>query len=348
MVVAAEIEALIRRYYGERTTEAHLLMARVPEGARLVATPSVPWPTVVMRNVWVLPGVPEVFRMKLPHVRGELGGGAPFFSRAVFTRLDEGDLKPLLDRVVAAHGDVEIGSYPKWHDAEYRTKLTFDGLDEARVRAARDAFVAGAARGGPRPRLSSRRRRHPRSWRRHRRHRAIRGARGRPRSAWPAPCSGAPHAPRRSTCPGPPSARASAPSTRASPRSATPTCSPSCSAPASPGRPVGLVAAGLLERVGGLDGARRASAPPRSPSTRAWAQPRPLRIAAALELGRRCLRRAAHSLGPLDHSAAVAARLGPALATARARGDVARRPRRQEPRARSTRKVAQGGLHRPR
>ncbi len=142
VVAAAEIEELIRRYYGERTTESHLLMARIPEGARLVASPSIPWPTVVMRNVWVLPGVPEVFRMKLPHVRGELAGGVPFFSRAVLTRLDEGDLKPLLDRVVAAYGDVEIGSYPKWHDPEYRTKLTFDGLDEARVRAARDAFVA--------------------------------------------------------------------------------------------------------------------------------------------------------------------------------------------------------------
>jgi molybdenum cofactor synthesis domain-containing protein len=147
VVVAPEVEGLIRRYYGERVTEGHLLMARIPAGARLVASAAVPWPTVVMRNVWVLPGVPEVFQMKLPHVRGELGGGAPFFSLAVYTRLDEGDLKPLIDRVVAAHGAVEIGSYPKWHDAEYRTKLTFDGLDEPAVVAACDAFVAGLPAG---------------------------------------------------------------------------------------------------------------------------------------------------------------------------------------------------------
>jgi molybdenum cofactor synthesis domain-containing protein len=143
VVMAPEMERMIRAYYGARCTEDHLLMARVPEGARLVSTPAVPWPTVVMRNVWVLPGVPEVFRMKLPHVRGELEGSAPFVSVAVLTTLDEGDIKPLLDRVVAAHPEVEIGSYPKWHDPEYRTKLTFDGLDLARVHAARDAFVAG-------------------------------------------------------------------------------------------------------------------------------------------------------------------------------------------------------------
>jgi molybdenum cofactor synthesis domain-containing protein len=142
VTVAPEIEGMIRRYYAERITEGHLLMARIPEGARLVSSTAIPWPTVVMRNVWVLPGVPEVFQMKLPHVRADLGGGTPFISLAVYTRLDEGDLKPLLDRVVAAHAEVEVGSYPKWHDPEYRTKLTFDGLSEARVRAARDAFVA--------------------------------------------------------------------------------------------------------------------------------------------------------------------------------------------------------------
>ncbi|MFT3774560.1 MAG: competence/damage-inducible protein A [Minicystis sp.] len=147
VVMAPEVERLIRGYYGERCTDGHLLMARVPEGARLVASDAIPWPTVVMRNVWVLPGVPEVFRMKLPHVRSELSGGTPFVSHAVYTTLDEGDIKPLLDRVVAEHGAVEIGSYPKWHDPEYRTKLTFDGLDPARVHAARDAFVAGLPAG---------------------------------------------------------------------------------------------------------------------------------------------------------------------------------------------------------
>jgi molybdenum cofactor synthesis domain-containing protein len=141
VVVAAEIERLIRRHYGDRATDNHLLMARVPEGARLVTTAAVPWPTVVMRNVWVLPGVPEVFQMKIAHIRSELGGGTPFCSLAVYTRMDEGDLKPLLDRVVATHAAVEIGSYPKWHDPDYKTKLTFDGLDEAAVRAARDAFM---------------------------------------------------------------------------------------------------------------------------------------------------------------------------------------------------------------
>jgi hypothetical protein len=56
--------------------------------------------------------------------------------------MDEGDLKPLLDDVVARFPDVDIGSYPKWLDPSYKTKLTFDGRDVLRVDAARDALLA--------------------------------------------------------------------------------------------------------------------------------------------------------------------------------------------------------------
>jgi hypothetical protein len=46
---------------------------------------------------------------------------------------------------------VDVGSYPKWLDPTYKTKLTFDGRDDARVQAARDAFVATLPPGEPQP-----------------------------------------------------------------------------------------------------------------------------------------------------------------------------------------------------
>src|SRR6185503_15579068 len=114
VTTCAEIEVLLRQYYGERLTEGHLLMARIPEGARLVSSDKMPWPTVVMRNVWMLPGVPEIFKLKIAQIRADLAGDAPFISMAVFTTLDEGQIKELLDRVVIEHREVEVGSYPKW------------------------------------------------------------------------------------------------------------------------------------------------------------------------------------------------------------------------------------------
>lgn len=146
VVGSPEIEATLRGYYGDRITEGHLAMAKVPDGSRLSRRPGGVWPAIIKENVWILPGVPQIFAMKMERVRDELQTGTSWTSLAVNTTLDEGDLKEHLDRVVVAHPDVDVGSYPTFGDARYRTRLTFDGLDAAVVKEARDAFVAGLAK----------------------------------------------------------------------------------------------------------------------------------------------------------------------------------------------------------
>jgi molybdenum cofactor synthesis domain-containing protein len=152
VVSSPEMESMLRAHYEERITAGHLRMALVPEGAALESTEEVRWPTIRLANTWLLPGIPEVFRMKLPVVVAFLtraGTRPPFVSRAVYVKMDEGELKPLLDRVVADFPDVAVGSYPKWLDPTYLTKLTFDATDAERVRAAEVAFVALLPRGEP-------------------------------------------------------------------------------------------------------------------------------------------------------------------------------------------------------
>src|SRR5579859_4224097 len=149
VVSSPEMEAMLRAHYKERCTPGHLRMALVPEGASLEVTAEVTWPTIRFDNTWLLPGIPEVFRMKLPVALAHVRGGQAFVSRAVYVKMDEGELKPLLDRAVDRFPDVSIGSYPAWRDPAYRTKLTFDGRDGARVLAARDAFVATLPQGEP-------------------------------------------------------------------------------------------------------------------------------------------------------------------------------------------------------
>jgi molybdenum cofactor synthesis domain-containing protein len=154
VVSSPEMEQMLRDHYRERTTEGHLRMALMPDGAALETTQTVRWPTTRLHNVWVMPGIPEVFRMKMQvvveKIAARLGAAAQaFVSRAVYTKMDEGDLKPLLDAIVAAFPDVAVGSYPKWMDPAYKTKLTFDGRDPSRVDAARDAFVKTLPAGEP-------------------------------------------------------------------------------------------------------------------------------------------------------------------------------------------------------
>jgi molybdenum cofactor synthesis domain-containing protein len=143
------MERLLRNAYGDRTTDGHLRMALVPDGAVLATTPEILWPTVVFKNIWILPGVPEIFRMKLAVVRAWVQGPEKFISKAVFTKMDEADLKPLLDAVVSEHPDVDVGSYPKWFDATYKTKITFDSRSGERVEAAVERFLASLPKGEP-------------------------------------------------------------------------------------------------------------------------------------------------------------------------------------------------------
>jgi molybdopterin-biosynthesis enzyme MoeA-like protein len=149
VVAEPRLEKLLRHHYGDAMNENHLLLANVPAGARQLTIGRSAWPLTVFRNVWILPGVPEIFRMKLAIVEEHLEGGAPFVSRAVFTKLDEAELKPLLDTIVARHPDVDVGSYPRWQHPQYETKITFDGTDPDAVERAFEDFQKQLPDGEP-------------------------------------------------------------------------------------------------------------------------------------------------------------------------------------------------------
>lgn len=135
-------EKMIRDYHGDRTTEAHLRMANMPEGAEMIRSSNAPWPTVVIENVFVLPGVPEIFELKLADLRKRLDEGYEFHSQAVYTLCDEGEIAGLLERIAEQFPGVMVGSYVKWQAEDYRTKLTFDGTDPKSVAKAADMLVA--------------------------------------------------------------------------------------------------------------------------------------------------------------------------------------------------------------
>jgi molybdenum cofactor synthesis domain-containing protein len=144
-----EMEAMLREHHGERLKEGHLRVARVPTGATQIKADKIKWPVTVFNNVWILPGVPQIFKIKLEIIRERLGVDRPFVSRAVFSNLDEGTLKPMLDEVVAEYPAVDVGSYPTWEDLGYKTKLTFDGKDADAVEIAVQTFVAKLPEGEP-------------------------------------------------------------------------------------------------------------------------------------------------------------------------------------------------------
>jgi molybdenum cofactor synthesis domain-containing protein len=138
------LEKALRDYYGERLQERNLRMADVPDGSHFVDGDHPSWPVVAMKNVYILPGVPEIFRRKFSSIKARFAE-TPFHLRSVFTSKEEGHIAHELDRIVATHA-VQVGSYPTFA-GDYKVKVTIESKDAAAVQAATDDLVAalGAA-----------------------------------------------------------------------------------------------------------------------------------------------------------------------------------------------------------
>ena len=138
--MVAALRAMHARHHpGEDLPEVALRMAQLPEGTRLLGDPH--FPTPVVENVVMLPGVPSFFRYQFEHV-APLLEGEPFHLVCLYLRPGEDRLAVALDLVARANPDVEIGSYPRFDDADHRVRVTLEGRARVRVLAAARAVLA--------------------------------------------------------------------------------------------------------------------------------------------------------------------------------------------------------------
>ncbi len=120
-----ELEAKVRGYWGDKLELANLRLADVPEGAELAYGTGDVWPVVVYRNVYILPGVPALFRRKFVDIRDRFRS-EPVSVARVYVDADEGQIAKDLDAVVAAFPAVRIGSYPRFSEKEFRVLITLE------------------------------------------------------------------------------------------------------------------------------------------------------------------------------------------------------------------------------
>jgi len=132
---------ILERHLGSRVTDAHLKMAEVPEGAELVSGGALRFPTILARNVYVLPGVPEIFRQKFEALR-ERFRDAPIHLRNVFVRIGEGTLADHLNRVLGEFPALLLGSYPEFSNPDYKVKVTLESRDRAYLEKALAELLA--------------------------------------------------------------------------------------------------------------------------------------------------------------------------------------------------------------
>jgi len=129
------IESRLREFYKDNVNDARLKMSEVPEGAELLVDGRLGFPTVKCENVYILPGIPELFEQKFETLK-ERFAATPYRLRVVYTRDGEGSIAEHLNATLAAFPDLLLGSYPKLGHPEYAVKLTLESKDETYVERA--------------------------------------------------------------------------------------------------------------------------------------------------------------------------------------------------------------------
>lgn len=146
VVLVPRIVASLERAFGEKQVPAEALrLAEAPAGSRELESPSLKYPVLACDDVFLLPGVPELFAAQLEVALAGLEG-QPRVTRLIFLDAHEHEIAPVLDAAALAEPEVEIGSYPTFDPADgYRVKVTVEHVERSRV----DAMVARLVEGLP-------------------------------------------------------------------------------------------------------------------------------------------------------------------------------------------------------
>jgi molybdenum cofactor synthesis domain-containing protein len=116
------------RYSDKPVNDAMRKMAMIPEGAEVLDVGGLWFPVVVVENVHIFPGIPELFEKKFHSIRDRFSG-IPFQLRKIYVRKNESDIAEILNALLQAFPELMLGSYPRINEEHYRVLLTLESRD---------------------------------------------------------------------------------------------------------------------------------------------------------------------------------------------------------------------------
>jgi len=131
----------IERAIKQTANESQRKMAALPKGSVLIDAGDLWFPVVVIGNVHVFPGIPELLQKKFEAIRTRFQG-VPFVLKRVYVRRKESDIAHELNALLESHPDLMLGSYPRIRETEYQVLLTLESRDAGYVQRALDELLA--------------------------------------------------------------------------------------------------------------------------------------------------------------------------------------------------------------
>lgn len=134
------LEKMLRDFFRDDVNDARLKMAEVVEGTELLFEGDLRFPTMLVENIYVLPGIPEIFREKFNAIRKRFAAD-PFYLRVIYSSEMESTLATFLNRTLESFPELLLGSYPKLNNPEYRVRITLESKDREYLARAFDALM---------------------------------------------------------------------------------------------------------------------------------------------------------------------------------------------------------------
>ena len=123
-------------------------MARVPQGAELIANRMSGAPGIRIGNLFLMAGVPHITAGMLDALTGTLEGGAPLISETLGGYIPESEVAGLLRETEKAHPECQIGSYPFFKDGKVGSNFVIRSTDPKALAACAAALGIGLGTAG--------------------------------------------------------------------------------------------------------------------------------------------------------------------------------------------------------
>lgn len=138
--LSRSIVGRITRAQGREPNASQLKMAMVPENAQLVDSGDLWFPVVIVENVYIFPGIPELLRKKFESIRSRFRG-VPVLLKRVFVKPRESEIAASLHELLAEFPELMLGSYPKIGEESFHVMLTLESRDAGYLQRALDSLL---------------------------------------------------------------------------------------------------------------------------------------------------------------------------------------------------------------
>ena len=127
---AVELLAMHYKNGKKDLNAARLRMARIPEGASLIENKVSGAPGFVIKNVYVMAGVPEVFEAMVQEIILDLGSVSPIISKTIKVFKRESEISEIIWNYADRYKEISIGSYPFNNSGTFGVEIVVRHTDQ--------------------------------------------------------------------------------------------------------------------------------------------------------------------------------------------------------------------------